>query len=110
MPSNGDPSAIHWSHADEFKNAAEKSTPIGDDEILLEDSEDSKKKKRAKLSSLPGGASALDDLSDVDTSGVQDGDALVYDGDTSSWVPGTGGGGGGSYSETIGDGSNSSYQ
>ena len=68
MPSNGDPSAIHWSHADEFKNAAEKSTPIGDDEILLEDSEDSKKKKRAKLSSLPGGASALDDLSDVDTS------------------------------------------
>ena len=108
---NHDPSAIHWSHADEFKNAAEKSTPIGDDEILLEDSEDSKKKKRAKLSSLPGGASALDDLSDVDTSGVQDGDVLVYDADASTWVPGEGGGSSNaSYSAKVGDASETTFE
>jgi hypothetical protein len=32
---------------------------------------------------------ALDDLSDVDTEGVGDGDALVYDTATTSWVPGS---------------------
>src|SRR5690606_12485592 len=42
-----------------------------------------------------GGSVALDALTDVDTSGVQDGDALVYDADTSTWIPGAGGGGGG---------------
>jgi hypothetical protein len=31
----------------------------------------------------------LDDLSDVDTTGVTDGDALVYDTATTSWVPGS---------------------
>jgi hypothetical protein len=31
----------------------------------------------------------LDDLSDVDTTGVADGDALVYDTATTSWVPGS---------------------
>lgn len=31
----------------------------------------------------------LDDLSDVDTTGVVDGDALVYDTATTSWVPGS---------------------
>lgn len=35
---------------------------------------------------------ALDELSDVNTSGVSNGDALVYDSGT--WVPGTGSGGG----------------
>ena len=37
----------------------------------------------------------LDDLGDVDTTGVADGDSLVYDSGTSSWIPGAGGGGGG---------------
>lgn len=39
---------------------------------------------------------ALDGLSDVDTTGVADGDALVYDDGSGLWVPGAGGGGGGS--------------
>jgi hypothetical protein len=34
---------------------------------------------------------ALDDLSDVATSGVSDGDALVFDTATSSWIPGQAG-------------------
>lgn len=38
---------------------------------------------------------ALDDLADVDTSGVGDGDALVYDLASETWVPGTSGGGAG---------------
>lgn len=41
-----------------------------------------------------GHTHTLDGLSDVDTTGVSDGDALVYD--SGSWVPGAGGGGGGS--------------
>jgi hypothetical protein len=38
----------------------------------------------------------ITDLSDVDTTGVEDGNALVYDGDNFQWIPGVGGGGGGS--------------
>jgi len=37
----------------------------------------------------------LMELFDVDTSGVSDGDALVYDAGSSKWIPGAGGGGGG---------------
>jgi hypothetical protein len=36
-----------------------------------------------------GGASTLDGLTDVDTSGVADGDVLVYDSGSGLWVPGT---------------------
>jgi hypothetical protein len=36
---------------------------------------------------------ALDGLSDVDVTGVEDGQALVYDDATSTWIPGEGGGG-----------------
>lgn len=39
------------------------------------------------------GATELDDLTDVDVSGVSDGDALVYDAGTSMWIPGSAGGG-----------------
>jgi len=35
----------------------------------------------------------LRQLRDVDTTGVQDGDALVYDDATETWIPGAGGGG-----------------
>lgn len=61
------------------------------------------------------GASQLSDLTDVDTSGVQDDQVLRYDADTGMWLPGDAGSGGGggsnaSYAETIGDGSNDSYQ
>jgi hypothetical protein len=34
-----------------------------------------------------GGAEVLSDLTDVDTSGVSDGDRLTYDSGTSTWVP-----------------------
>lgn len=40
-----------------------------------------------------GGATSLGDLDDVDTSGAQDGDALTFDADSSTWVPGAGGSG-----------------
>lgn len=36
-----------------------------------------------------GGASALADLTDVDLTGLGDGDTLVWDSGTSTWVPGT---------------------
>jgi len=39
-------------------------------------------------------ASDIEDLSNVDTSGVADGNALVYDEASSTWIPGEGGGGG----------------
>lgn len=37
---------------------------------------------------VSGGATTLAGLTDVDTSGVADGDALVYDDATDTWVPG----------------------
>lgn len=40
------------------------------------------------------GGSALDDLTDVDTTGVTDGDSLVYDSGSGLWVPGAVSGGG----------------
>jgi hypothetical protein len=42
-----------------------------------------------------GGATTLDDLTDVDTTGLADGDTLLYDLSTSTWRPGAGGGTGG---------------
>jgi len=36
----------------------------------------------------------FDDLIDVDTAGVADGDSITYDAGTETWVPGAGGGGG----------------
>lgn len=45
------------------------------------------------IAELSSGGGALDDLSDVDTTGVADGDALTYDSGTGTWVPGAGGGG-----------------
>ena len=41
----------------------------------------------------PGGFSSLSVLSDVDLTGLADGNSLVYDSATSTWVPGEGGGG-----------------
>ena len=38
-------------------------------------------------------ASDIEDLSNVDTSGVADGNALIYDQASSTWIPGDGGGG-----------------
>lgn len=51
-------------------------------------------------SAASGGSSALDDLTDVDTTGVSDGQVLTYDNGTSTWVPTTVSGGG-SAQDTI---------
>ncbi len=40
----------------------------------------------------PPAAMALDDLTDVDTSGVADGDTLIYDAGTMTWLVGPSGG------------------
>lgn len=41
----------------------------------------------------PGGFGSLSVLSDVDLTGLEDGNSLVYNAATSSWIPGEGGGG-----------------
>lgn len=46
-----------------------------------------------ELGAAGGGYPAMDDLTDVDTSGVADGDVLVYDSGGSEWVPAAPGGG-----------------
>lgn len=38
---------------------------------------------------ITSGGGTLDDLSDVNTSGVTDGQALVYDSGSGTWIPGT---------------------
>jgi len=46
-----------------------------------------------EIGSQPTGYLGLNELNDVDTSGVLNGNALVYDATQSKWVPGEGGGG-----------------
>ena len=48
-----------------------------------------------------GGSGSLAGLSDVDTGGVSDGDALVWDDATSKWVPGASGGGSGGVANKV---------
>ncbi|HEX7099653.1 MAG TPA: hypothetical protein VF377_10460 [Acidimicrobiia bacterium] len=94
----------------EIAALTEKTTPHDDDVVVVEDSEASYAKKKVKLSNLGGGADTLDDLTDVDTSGVQDGDALVYDGDTNTWGPGeVASGSEPAYSEIVGDTSETTF-
>lgn len=47
----------------------------------------------SEITSGSSGVSELSDLTDVDTAGATDGQSLVYDGETSKWVPGTVSGG-----------------
>ena len=56
-----DATAVHDNVANEIHAITEKTTPVDDDEILIEDSADSYNKKRVKISNLPsgGGYSAL---------------------------------------------------
>lgn len=82
-----DETAIHSGLAGEINALTEKTTPVDDDLVVIEDSADSNAKKKVKLSNLGGGAETLDDLTDVDTSGVTDGQVLKYDDDTSTWLP-----------------------
>lgn len=85
-----DTDAIHDNVAGEIALLTEKVTPVDADLILIEDSEASNAKKKVQLSNLPGGgggASAMDDLTDADTStdAPQEGDLLTWDG--TNWVP-----------------------
>lgn len=50
---------------------------------------------------VPAGSGTLDDLTDVDTSGVGDGDVLTYDSGTTTWVALAPTGGGGAVSWTL---------
>lgn len=104
---NHDIDAIHIHQANEFSKAP-ADTPDSGSQLLFEDP-DTGEKFYATVGDLPGGG-ALDDLTDVDTTGVADGDALVYDADTSTWVPGEGGGGNASYSEKVGDNSETTFE
>lgn len=108
---NYDPDGIHAHQSGEINALTEKTTPHADDLLLGEDSENSGAKVGIKVGNLGGGAEVLDDLTDVDTTGVADGDVLVYDADTSTWVPGEGGGGSAnaSYSEKVGDTSETTF-
>lgn len=47
------------------------------------------------------GSTTLDGLTDVDASSATDGQVLTYDADTETWVPGTGGGGGDTYTVKV---------
>lgn len=84
--SHTDASAIHDDVASEIHAITIKSEPIAEDEILLEDSENSWAKRRATLSSLPKGASSLDDLDDVNAPAPNDGDVLTWDDVAGEWV------------------------
>lgn len=53
--STNDPDAIHDNIPSEISAVTEKTTPVGGDFILIEDSEDSNNKKRILIDSLPGG-------------------------------------------------------
>lgn len=50
-----------------------------------------------------GGLPALDDLTDVDASAPDDGDALIWDAGSSSWVPGAVSGSGGGDLDDLDD-------
>lgn len=104
---NYDPDGIHAHQSGEINALTEKTTPHADDLLLGEDSENSGAKVGIKVGNLGGGAEVLDDLTDVDTTGVADGDVLVYDADTSTWVPGEASNA--SYSEKVGDTSETTF-
>jgi hypothetical protein len=64
-----DDDAIHVNVANEIHGIDPKATPVGADEIVIEDSADGWAKKRVALDDLPGGggASAFTDLTDTPT-------------------------------------------
>ena len=51
-----DENAIHVNAAGEINGVSEKVTPVGDDELIIENSESGFAKAKIKLSSLPGGS------------------------------------------------------
>lgn len=61
---------------------SEKGSPVSADVVVILDSEDSNSKKKAQVGNLPGGggASALDDLSDVTITSVTNDEVFQYTG------------------------------
>ena len=58
-----DLTAIHDNKAAEINAITEKTTPVGNDLIIIEDSAASNAKKKVKISNLPGGAGGKNDIS-----------------------------------------------
>lgn len=89
--------AIKTDEAGELAALTAKATPVSGDILLIEDSADSNNKKRITIGDLPtsGGASAIDDLSDVDTSTSAPTTGQVLEWNGTLWVPATPSGGGG---------------
>lgn len=87
-----DTNAIHDNVASEIHAITEKTTPVDDDEILIEDSADSYNKKRVKISNLPSGGGGIGSSGatlihtatavgasplSLSTTGIQEGDVVV---------------------------------
>lgn len=51
-----DPNALHTNTAGEINGLTEKTTPVSNDLLIIEDSEDSNNKKKLKVGNLPGGS------------------------------------------------------
>jgi hypothetical protein len=67
--SGTDPTAIHVDVAAEISGITEKTTPIADDLLVIEDSAASNAKKRVKVGNLPGGAGGGAVVAIVDLTG-----------------------------------------
>lgn len=68
------------------------STTNGRSYIYYEDSDSSQWIEVGGTEGAEGAVSSLDDIPDVDIASAQNGDVLVYDAATASWVPGEAGG------------------
>src|SRR5690606_19386833 len=74
-----DSTAIHDNVAGEINAITEKADPHDDDELLIEDSEDSYNKKKIKISNLAASIS-FDEIDGVEIIGTPEhGDVLVYE-------------------------------
>lgn len=111
LPAGVDTTAIHKATASEIHGLTNKATPVGADEVVIEDSADSWNKKKVAISTLPtGSASPLTTKGDIYTYttvnarlGVgTNGQALTADSSTPTglkWADVAGGSGGGAYNE-----------
>lgn len=79
-----DSTAIHDDVSGEIAAVTEKVSPVSADLLLIEDSAAANAKKRVQVGNLPGGASALDDLTDVTITTPTTGQVVKYNG--SVWV------------------------
>jgi len=81
-----DPDAIHDNVAGEINAITAKATPVDADVLLIEDSADSFNKKKITIGDIAGGASTLNDLTDVTITTPADNNLLAYDTTSSKWI------------------------